>query len=137
VTNIAYPEFITNNTLLEAYYKDLQLSEDENFILSQIRAEKMYFKQMFAYLLRKRVDREEFGSSSVLVNAWYQPQVNSITLPAAILQPPFFDPDWPSAVNYGSLGVVVAHELSHGFGRSVKFTRIDSGLIYLCMRLSR
>jgi len=65
--------------------------------------------------LKQPGDRTEFGMSSAIVNAWYQPIRNSITFPAAILNQPFYRYDFPQAVNYGGLGVVMGHELSHGF----------------------
>ena len=49
------------------------------------------------------------------VNAYYSPLMNQITFPAAILQPPFFDPDADPAVNYGAIGAVIGHEIGHGF----------------------
>jgi putative endopeptidase len=49
------------------------------------------------------------------VNAYYNPQLNEIVFPAAILQPPFFDPEADPAVNYGAIGAVIGHEISHGF----------------------
>jgi predicted metalloendopeptidase len=61
------------------------------------------------------VDRHEFGTSSAVVNAFYSGAKNSITLPAAILQSPFFDPGFPKAVNYGAIGAVIGHEITHGF----------------------
>lgn len=63
----------------------------------------------------KPVDRDEWGMEPSTVNAYYNPQNNEIVFPAAILQPPFFDPNADDAVNYGGIGVVIGHEMSHGF----------------------
>jgi putative endopeptidase len=61
------------------------------------------------------VDKSEWGMSPPTVNAYYNPQANEIVFPAAILQPPFFDPNADDAVNYGGIGAVIGHEISHGF----------------------
>ncbi|HEY3638672.1 MAG TPA: M13 family metallopeptidase [Rhizomicrobium sp.] len=61
------------------------------------------------------VDRSEWGMSPPTVNAYYTPVFNAIFFPAAILQPPFFDPNADDAVNYGGIGAVIGHEISHGF----------------------
>jgi endothelin-converting enzyme/putative endopeptidase len=61
------------------------------------------------------VDREEWPVPPQVVNAFYNPLGNSLTLPAGILQPPFFDPRADAAENYGSIGAVIGHEISHGF----------------------
>ena len=63
----------------------------------------------------KPVDRGEFGMSPPTVNAYYNPSMNDINFPAGILQPPFYGPDESDAVNYGHIGAVVGHELTHGF----------------------
>ncbi|HEX8170889.1 MAG TPA: M13-type metalloendopeptidase [Thermoanaerobaculia bacterium] len=63
----------------------------------------------------KPVDREEWGMTPQTVNAYYNPPKNEIVFPAAILQPPFFDPKADPAVNYGGIGTVIGHEISHGF----------------------
>lgn len=65
--------------------------------------------------LGKPTDREEWGMSPQTVNAYYNPTTNEICFPAAILQPPFFNPDADDAVNYGAIGVVICHEMTHGF----------------------
>ena len=65
--------------------------------------------------LGKPTDRTEWGMSPQTVNAYYNPSTNEICFPAAILQPPFFNPDADDAVNYGGIGVVIGHEMSHGF----------------------
>ena len=63
----------------------------------------------------KPSDRDEWVSSPQTVNAFYNPVVNDITFPAAILQPPFFDPDADAAQNFGAIGAVIGHEIGHGF----------------------
>ena len=63
----------------------------------------------------KPVDREEWGMTPQTVNAYYNPLNNEIVFPAAILQPPFFDVEADDAVNYGAIGVVIGHEMTHGF----------------------
>ena len=65
--------------------------------------------------LGKPVDRNEWGMTPMTVNAYYNPVLNEIVFPAAILQPPFFDANADDAVNYGGIGAVIGHEISHGF----------------------
>jgi putative endopeptidase len=65
--------------------------------------------------LGQPVDRDEWTMSPQEVNAYYSPPRNKIVFPAAILQPPFFDPAADNAVNYGAIGAVIGHEISHGF----------------------
>jgi putative endopeptidase len=63
----------------------------------------------------KPVDREEWGMTPQTVNAGYYPNKNEIVFPAGILQPPFFNLDADDAVNYGAIGMVIGHEMTHGF----------------------
>jgi putative endopeptidase len=63
----------------------------------------------------KPIDRDEWFMTPQTVNAYYNPGMNEIVFPAAILQPPFFDPDADDAVNYGGIGGVIGHEIGHGF----------------------
>ncbi len=65
--------------------------------------------------LGKPIDREEWGMTPQTINAYYNPEMNEIVFPAAILQPPFFDANADDAVNYGGIGAVIGHEISHGF----------------------
>ena len=65
--------------------------------------------------LGKPIDRDEWGMTPQTINAYYNPEMNEIVFPAAILQPPFFDAKADDAVNYGAIGAVIGHEISHGF----------------------
>lgn len=65
--------------------------------------------------LHKPVDREEWGMPPHMVNAYYNPLLNEIAFPAGIMQPPFFDENAEDAVNYSRIGMVIGHELTHGF----------------------
>jgi endothelin-converting enzyme/putative endopeptidase len=65
--------------------------------------------------VNKPVDRTEWGMTPPTVNAYYNPQENNINFPAGILQPPFFDNKLDDAVNYGAIGAVIGHEMTHGF----------------------
>lgn len=68
--------------------------------------------------LGKPIDRDEWMLSPQTLNAYYNPEMNEIVFPAAILQPPFFDANADDAVNYGAIGAVIGHEISHGFDDS-------------------
>ena len=65
--------------------------------------------------LGKPIDREEWGMTPQTVNAYYNPELNEVVFPAAILQPPFFNVKADDAANYGGIGAVIGHEISHGF----------------------
>jgi len=65
--------------------------------------------------LGEPTDRSEWGMTPQTVNAYYNPTFNEVVFPAAILQPPFFDPNADDAVNYGAIGAVIGHEMGHGF----------------------
>ena len=74
------------------------------------------FEHAFAIShIGKAPDRNEWGMTPQTVNAYYRPTANEIVFPAAILQPPFFDPSADDAANYGAIGAIIGHEFSHGF----------------------
>ncbi len=78
------------------------------------RSDKVEYERMINKL-GKPIDREEWGMTPQTVNAYYNPSKNEIVFPAAILQPPFFNAEADDAVNYGGIGAVIGHEISHGF----------------------
>ena len=79
--------------------------------------------------LGKPTDKEEWGMSPQTVNAYYNPSTNEICFPAAILQPPFFNPEADDAMNYGAIGVVIGHEMSHGFDDQGRLFDKDGNMI--------
>lgn len=79
--------------------------------------------------LKKPVDKEKWGMSPQTVNAYYNPSYNEIVFPAAILQPPFYNYQADEAVNYGGIGAVIGHEISHGFDDSGARYNADGNLV--------
>ncbi len=71
--------------------------------------------ERFVQKIAKPVDRSEWTMTPPTINAYYDPQLNTINFPAGILQPPYFDPSKDDAVNFGAIGMVIGHELTHGF----------------------
>ncbi|MFV0378764.1 MAG: M13 family metallopeptidase, partial [Mangrovibacterium sp.] len=93
-------------------YSALTISADSYFENCQ-KAGQFYFEDMIGKI-NKPVDKTEWLMSPQTVNAYYNPTANEIVFPAAILQPPFFYVDADDAINYGAIGVVIGHEMSHG-----------------------
>ncbi len=94
-------------------YSTLNIVPD-NYLLNVQNARAFEFKRDFAKI-GKKVDKTEWGMTPQTVNAYYNPTNNEIVFPAGILQPPFFNKDADDAVNYGAIGVVIGHEMTHGF----------------------
>lgn len=94
-------------------YSKLQIRPDDLYG-NMVRSAKHEHQRMINKL-GKPVDKNEWGMTPQTVNAYYNPSKNEIVFPAAILQPPFFTADADDAVNYGGIGAVIGHEISHGF----------------------
>ena len=94
-------------------YSDLSIEKD-SYWANVCRAAQWDTKDMFSRI-GKPVDKDEWLMSPQTVNAYYNPQTNEICFPAAILQYPFFDMNADDAFNYGAIGVVIGHEMTHGF----------------------
>ncbi|WP_120274079.1 M13 family metallopeptidase [Mangrovibacterium diazotrophicum] len=94
-------------------YTALEITPDSYF-QNVLSSSKFYFEDMISKI-NKPVDKTEWGMTPQTVNAYYNPSANEIVFPAAILQPPFFFMEADDAVNYGAIGVVIGHEMSHGF----------------------
>ena len=104
---IGYPDKWKDYTTLEI---DPKKSYYEN-----LRNASAWFTKDNLEKYGKPVDKAEWGMTPQTVNAYYNPSTNEICFPAAILQPPFYNPDADDAVNYGAIGVVIGHEMTHGF----------------------
>ncbi|MCR4658843.1 MAG: M13 family metallopeptidase [Bacteroidales bacterium] len=94
-------------------YSGLEI-KDDSYYANVIRSNEFDMAYMFSKI-NKPVDKDEWLMTPQTVNAYYNPTTNEICFPAAILQPPFFNMEADEAANYGAIGVVIGHELTHGF----------------------
>ena len=94
-------------------YSGLEI-KDDSYYANIVRSNIFDMDYMFSKI-NKPVDRDEWQMTPQTVNAYYNPTTNEICFPAAILQPPFFNMKADEAANYGAIGVVIGHELTHGF----------------------
>jgi putative endopeptidase len=104
--HIGYPDKWRDYSTLEINRNDL---------IGDVKRSSIFEWNRNVARLDQPVDKGEWLMTSPTVNAYYRRDFNSITFPAAILQPPFFDPNADDAVNYGAIGAVIGHEISHGF----------------------
>lgn len=107
IVKIGYPDKWKDYSTLEI---DAQKSYYQN-----LREASLWSMRDNLSKLGRPVDKTEWGMTPQTVNAYYNPTTNEICFPAGILQPPFFNPDADDAVNYGAIGVVISHEMTHGF----------------------
>ncbi|XP_045659322.1 membrane metallo-endopeptidase-like 1 [Ursus americanus] len=112
---IGYPDYILEegNKHLDEEYSNLNFSEDQYFEngLQNLKAG----AQRSLKKLREKVDQNLWIIGAAVVNAFYSPNRNQIVFPAGILQPPFFSKEQPQALNFGGIGMVIGHEITHGF----------------------
>ncbi|XP_055597323.1 neprilysin-1-like isoform X2 [Uranotaenia lowii] len=110
---IGYPEILTNPEDLEKEYVNLTIFKDHfiNNILNILQ----WDAERNLQLLRKPVDKDKWATEPAVVNAFYNPNKNDIVFPAGILQPLFYSQHFPKSLNYGGIGVVIGHEITHGF----------------------
>ena len=104
---IGYPDEWRN-------YSKLDINPEDTYYANLQRAAKFEQDYSLSYL-GKPVDKKKWYMTPQTVNAYYNPSSNEICFPAGILQPPFFNPEADDAVNYGAIGGVIGHEMSHGF----------------------
>lgn len=95
-------------------YSSLEIKKEDSYWANIVRASQFQYNEMMNKV-NKPVDRAEWFMPPQMVNAYYNPTTNEICFPAGILQPPFFYLEADDAINYGAIGVVIGHEMSHGF----------------------
>lgn len=110
---IGYPDYIMNDTALNLDYEGITLDE------------KHYFENMLNIMevavannhkrLRLPVDRDRWSTAPAVVNAFYNSPINLISFPAGIFHPPFYHKNYPMSLNFGGIGMVIGHEITHGF----------------------
>ena len=96
-------------------YSGLQIDDKLSLYANMQNINEFLLQDELNRKVNKPVDKMEWGMTPQTINAYYNPTTNEICFPAAILQPPFFDPNADDAVNYGGIGAVIEHEMSHGF----------------------
>ncbi len=96
-------------------YSGLQIDDSLSLYENLANISEFFLDDMIRRKVNKPVDKMEWLMTPQTINAYYNPTTNEICFPAAILQPPFFDADADDAVNYGGIGGVIGHEMSHGF----------------------
>ena len=96
-------------------YSDLTIDPQKSYYENVMAARKFHNDKQIEEKAGKPVDRDEWFMTPQTVNAYYNPTTNEICFPAGILQYPFFDPSADEAFNYGAIGVVIGHEMTHGF----------------------
>ncbi len=108
---VAYPEKVADD------YKNVAITQDESLYDTVKALDKVEFEKDVANF-DKKVDKSVWEMPSYLVNAQYEPQFNDVTIPAAILQAPFYSTEQTDSQNYGGIGATIGHEISHAFDNS-------------------
>ena len=118
ITNmIGFPDYIINNTALEEKYHELNVADD--YFQNNLHFNQWVLTENLKKL-DKKVEKNKWGMTPSTINAYYTPLKNQIVFPAGILQAPFFSLNRPQSLNYGAMGVVMGHELSHAFDDQVR-----------------
>ena len=112
-------------------YSTLEVDHEKSYY-ENLRAASRWYVADNLSKLGKPTDKTEWGMTPQTVNAYYNPTTNEICFPAAILQPPFFNPDADEPVNYGAIGVVIGHEMSHGFDDQGRLFDKDGNMTNWC-----
>jgi membrane metallo-endopeptidase-like protein 1 len=110
---IGFPDYILDPEQLDNEYKSLEIQNDTYFD-NTLRINVYYYKKTLEKL-DKPVNRTKWEMGPATVNAYYSPNKNQVAFPAGILQTPFFNAKYPKSFNFGAIGAVMGHELTHAF----------------------
>ncbi|XP_024235257.1 endothelin-converting enzyme 1 isoform X5 [Oncorhynchus tshawytscha] len=110
---VGYPKFIMDPKELDKVFNDFEVVSDLYF--QNVMQYYNFSARVTADQLRKTPNRDQWSMTPPTVNAYYNPTKNEMVLPAGILQAPFYSRSWPKALNFGGIGVVMGHELTHAF----------------------
>ncbi|KAK2184852.1 hypothetical protein NP493_250g03007 [Ridgeia piscesae] len=110
---IGYPEYIMDDKYLASKYKEV-LPQETTYFENIANIWNVEVKDNLKKV-NERVDKTEWSTGPATVNAYYSSSKNVIVFPAGILQPPFYSKNFPKSLNYGGIGVVIGHEITHGF----------------------
>ncbi|XP_019622889.1 PREDICTED: endothelin-converting enzyme 1-like isoform X2 [Branchiostoma belcheri] len=110
---IGYPDFIKDPAKLDKYYEKMVVTEGD-FVSNMLLVQKFDLDRIIGRY-GKPVDRSEWSMKPAKVNAYYSATKNLMAFPSGILQAPLYGPNFPMALNFGSMGAIMGHELSHGF----------------------
>jgi len=111
---IGYPDWLVDPKKVDEYFSDNVASEPDGHF-GNVYTGKNWAAKQDLITLRMSPQRDVWLMHPAIVNAWYSPAHNTITFPAGILQAPFFKGGWPRYLNYGAMGMVIGHEITHGF----------------------
>ncbi len=116
---IAYPDEILEKSVVDGFHQGLDIKDDDYY--GNVARLAQWRNKYDDSLLRVEVDKKHWEKHSLvaLVNAFYSPTINSMEFPAGILQGVFFDHRVPRYLNFGGIGAVIGHELTHGFDDQV------------------
>ncbi|EDO40869.1 predicted protein, partial [Nematostella vectensis] len=118
--NIAYPDWILDDEKLTGYYQQMSIGNESYF--NNVISVGCFSNEQRVQDYNQPLDKNVWYMSPMAVNAQYLSLQNSMALPAGILQPPFFKKNYPMSVNFGGIGTIIGHEMTHGFD--------DSGRMY-------
>lgn len=123
---IGYPDFILDRNELNEKYKDLSIHPNRYF--ENTLDVLMHLTRTEQLKLSEPVNKTTWHTAPAVVNAYYSRNKNQIMFPAGILQPPFYHRHFPRSLNYGGIGVVIGHELTHGFDDKGRLFDLDGNL---------
>ncbi|KAH3827034.1 hypothetical protein DPMN_128962 [Dreissena polymorpha] len=126
--NIGYPDFILDDEELNEYYKDLEI-DNLHYFTNTVNIMKVLAKKAMASLRKPmETDPKKWDVAPAVVNAFYSPLKNTITFPAGMLQPPYYSKYQPRSMNYGSMGWLIGHEITHAFDDTGRMYDKDGNL---------